>query len=124
MRKTRHAVFGIVVALGAVGLPAVAVPAAHAGPDNYMEIRHHGAYVASTCYRWRGSDKQDYCHEGRTNPQSWKAYFPADATGATITLHAVAAGESVSTHVEDVNVNHCFELQGTTLNPRILETSC
>lgn len=125
MNNGRKGLLGLVT-LGATCLSIVALaPAAHAGTDNYIQITHNASFVANTCFNWRDAENRNYCNNARPVGTSWKAYFPAEATGAMIDL-SIWPGYTAkaSAVVTDTNRNHCFEISGSAVNPTLLETGC
>jgi hypothetical protein len=125
VKNSHRAVFGVLALSAACFSTALAAPAAHAGSENYIQITHKAAFVANTCYNWREAENKNYCHNARSAGDSWKAYFPADATGVIIDLSLWPAySAKASAPVTDTNRNHCYEVSGTLLNPTLLETGC
>ncbi|GGO97112.1 hypothetical protein [Wenjunlia tyrosinilytica] len=114
------------IALGATCLATMTLaPTAQAEGGSYIRIKHSGAFVANTCYDWRGAEKRNYCHTGRPVGDSWLAYLPTGATGALIDLSVWPSfGAKASAVVTDTSQNHCFEISGSALNPTLLETGC
>ncbi|MBT2423442.1 hypothetical protein J7F01_41235 [Streptomyces sp. ISL-22] len=100
-------------------------PAAHAASENYIQITNNGWFVANTCFTWRDAEQRNYCNNARPIGNSWKAYFPAEATGAIVDL-SIWPGYTAkaSAAITETGKNHCFEISGTALNPTLLETGC
>jgi hypothetical protein len=124
MRKTRRSVVLGTTALSAVLLGAgLMAPAAFAGSDNYIQFENKGAFLVDTCYKWKDQGNADYCHQNRPVGQTWRAYFPADATGVTVDVHVIG-GNKETLNINDVNVNHCYRTDGDLLSQHVLKVSC
>ncbi|MGW7488887.1 hypothetical protein [Streptomyces sp. NPDC054786] len=126
MKVNHRAVFGLLAAGSACFSAVLSAPAAYAGSDNYIQITNHAGILANTCYKWNGAESKNYCHNVRPVNDTWKAYFPADATGVKIDLSAsVVTYDTVDTAaVSDANRNHCFEITGLADRPKLQETGC
>lgn len=58
---------------------------------------------------------------------SWQAYFPAEATGATVkvTFAGSTDGPPKTVIIDDANKNHCYELKGAWLSgSEVLRVNC
>ncbi|QHC23394.1 hypothetical protein [Streptomyces sp. GS7] len=118
--------YGLLAAGAATFSTVLSAPAAHAGTGNYLQITNNAGILANTCYKWRDAEDKNYCHNVRPVGTTWKAYFPAGATGAKIDLSAsVVTYATVDTAVvTDTNRNHCFEVTGLVDRPKLQETGC
>ncbi|MFC9238328.1 hypothetical protein ACFTZK_17990 [Streptomyces decoyicus] len=126
MKKSHRAVIGLLSVGAACFSTVLSAPAAYAGSDNYIQITNHGGVLANTCYKWRDAEGKNYCHNVKPVGQTWKAYFPAEATGAMIDLSISVVDYATvdSATVIDTNKNHCFEITGLADRPKLQETGC
>jgi hypothetical protein len=125
--KVNHrAVFGLLAVGAACFSTVLSAPAAYAGSQNYIQITNHAGILANTCYKWRDAEGKNYCHNVRPVNDTWKAYFPEEATGAKIDLStSIVDYATVDTAaVTDTNRNHCFEITGLVDRPKLQETGC
>ncbi|KOT87762.1 hypothetical protein ADK86_34360 [Streptomyces sp. NRRL F-5755] len=128
MRRTgRYAAVALALALGGGILTA---PSAAASTDNYISFKSDALYFVDTCYEWQGPDgiaKKNYCHNAKAKGATWKANFPAEATGATVKVSfaGYTGGPPKTVTIDDTNQNHCYELKGTWPNyAEVLRVNC
>lgn len=123
--KKRSLAYGA-AALGlAVAGGVLTAPSATAASDNYIQFDHQAASLIDTCYEWKGPDgieSKNYCHNYRPVGDSWKAYFPAEATGVTVTVHW--SGGSQPLYINEADKNHCYRLEGILPGIHVLDTKC
>jgi hypothetical protein len=126
MRKTRRSLVLGTTALSAVLGAGLMTPTAFAGPENYVEFSNSGGFLMTACFKWQGSTAEDYCHNRIPIGQNKRAYFPADAQGVEIQLDVIGdvSHKELSPQITDLNSNHCYEVSGTTFDPRITEKDC
>ncbi|MEU8781085.1 hypothetical protein [Streptomyces sp. NPDC048637] len=126
MQVNHRAVFGLLAVGAACFSTVLSAPAAYAGSDNYIQITNSGAFLANTCYKWRDAEGKNYCHKVRPVGDTWRAYFPAEATGAKIDLSTSIVDYATvdTTSVSDTNRNYCYTLTGAVDRPKIEETGC
>ncbi|WP_030376309.1 hypothetical protein [Streptomyces rimosus] len=104
-------------------------PSAAASTENFIQFKNDALYFVSTCFEWQGPDgvlKTD-CYEAKAKGQTWKAYFPAEATKADVkvTFAGYTGGPPKTVTVDDVNKNHCYQLKGTWPNyADVLRVNC
>jgi hypothetical protein len=125
-RAARRTAFSLAVGATLCTSAVALAPAAHAGTDNYIKITNKAGIVATACYQWRGvSSEKDYCTEGRPVGESWKAYFPENATSAVVDLK-LSKWDKVrdSAPAKDASKNHCFEIRGLLGSENLTETGC
>ncbi len=125
MNNRRRAVVGLIALAAACLTTETFASTAYAGSDNYIQFKQNAAFLATTCYHWQGAEQKDYCNNSRPLGDSWKVYFPANATGVVIDLKR-SPWESAQTSLAmtDANRNYCVEVSGTLLNPTLQKTGC
>ncbi|MFD5393184.1 hypothetical protein ACFWJW_02830 [Streptomyces sp. NPDC127097] len=107
-----------------------AAPTASASSDNYIQFSNNSGFLVDTCYQWQGPDgieSKNYCHTSKPVGQTWKAYFPAEATGATATVTFAMGNGGAKEYLYhlDANSNHCYRTTGLWPNGgEVLHTNC
>ncbi|PJN40249.1 hypothetical protein CG747_14490 [Streptomyces sp. CB02959] len=101
-------------------------PSATAATDNYIQFEHKAGSLIDTCYQWQGPEgieKKNHCQHDRPIGTSWKAYFPAGATGVTATVYWT--GGSQPLYINEPDENHCYRLEGTLVSGiHVLRQNC
>jgi hypothetical protein len=127
VRTIRHstACGAAALALGLAGAVLTAPPAS-ASSENYIGFTNSAGYFVDTCYEWKGPDgieSKNYCQWARPVGTSWKAYFPAEATGATVIINLTGSGKEYR-YIDNADKNHCFETTGVWPNGHVLGVNC
>ncbi|MGW1375822.1 hypothetical protein ACWD6P_16330 [Streptomyces sp. NPDC002446] len=122
----RRLTFGA-AALGlALAGAVMTAPSAAASSDNYISFEHKAGSLIDTCYAWQGPDgiaNKNYCQHDRPIGTSWKGYFPAEATGVTVTVYW--SGGSQPLYINEPDKNHCYKLEGTLVSGiHVLKANC
>lgn len=103
-------------------------PIASADSGHYIQFSNNSGFLVDTCYQWQGADpSKNYCHTSKPVGQTWKAYFPAEATGATATVTFAMGNGGAKTYLYnlDSNTNHCYQITGLWPNGgQVLHTNC
>ncbi|UKY47852.1 hypothetical protein [Streptomyces inhibens] len=130
MRTLKRSVaYGAAAAgLALIGTLAMA-PIASADSGHYIQFSNNSGFLVDTCYQWQGPDgieSKNYCHTAKPVGQTWKAYFPAEATGATATVTFAMGNGGAKEYLYnlDSNSNHCFQTTGLWPNGQVLRTTC
>ncbi len=127
MRTPKHSIAYGAAALGlALAGTAWTAPAASASSSNYIQFTNSAGYLVDTCYEWTGPngiESKNYCHRAKPVGTTWKAYFPAEATGATVTVNLTGSGQEYLYNL-DANTNHCYNVTGVWPNGHVLHTNC
>ncbi|MET8679692.1 hypothetical protein ABZW18_19480 [Streptomyces sp. NPDC004647] len=111
--------------LSLAGAVLTAPPAA-AGSDNYIGFENGAGYFIDTCYTWTGPDgieKKNYCHNAKTFDTSWKAHFPAEATGVTVTVNFTGSA-SQYLYINEAGTNHRYKFTGAWPHGHVLKVHC
>ncbi|MFE1173221.1 hypothetical protein [Streptomyces sp. NPDC058773] len=124
--KKRSLVCGAATLGIALAGAVMTAPAAHAAPDNYIAFDHKAGSLIDTCYEWKGPqgiESKNYCQHDRPIGTNWKGYFPAEATGATVTVYW--SGGSQPLYINEADKNHCFSIEGTLVSGiHVLRGNC
>ncbi|MBT2423439.1 hypothetical protein J7F01_41250 [Streptomyces sp. ISL-22] len=128
--RPRRTLWSAAYGAAAIGLAAAGVvvqaPSASASSDRYIAFTNDAGYLIDTCYTWKGSEgieSKNYCHRARPIGTSWKAYFPAEAEGATVTVNFTGS-HSVPVYLNETDTDHCFRLTGAWPNGHLLKVEC
>ncbi|MFD5394289.1 hypothetical protein ACFWJW_08670 [Streptomyces sp. NPDC127097] len=107
-----------------------AAPTASASSGNYIQFSNNSGFLVDTCYQWKGPDgieSKNYCHTSKPVGQTWKAYFPEEATGATATVTFAMGNGGAKEYLYDLSSdkNHCYQTTGLWPNGgEVLSTTC
>ncbi|BCK69003.1 hypothetical protein Srufu_029560 [Streptomyces libani subsp. rufus] len=127
IKKLTHGAAAVGLAL--LGTVAAA-PTASASEGNYIQFSNNSGFLVDTCYTWEGPDgieSKNYCHTSKPVGQTWKAYYPAEATGAsvTVTFAMGLGGDKKYEHNLESTSSHCFQTTGLWPNGgEVLGTTC
>ncbi|MGW1495198.1 hypothetical protein [Streptomyces sp. NPDC002402] len=125
-KMKRSAAYGAAALGVALAGAVMTAPPASASSDNYIRFTNDSGYFIDTCYTWKGPDgteSKNYCHHAKPVGTGWEAYFPAEATGVTVTVNFTGS-HSVPIYIDDANTNHCFKFTGVWPNGHVLRVQC
>lgn len=127
MRSRKRSLTCGAAALGlALAGAVLSAPSAVAASDNYIAFEHNAGSLIDTCYEWKGPagiESKNYCQHDRPIGTSWKGYFPAEATGVTVTVYWT--GGSKPLYINEADKNHCYKLEGTLVSGiHVLDVAC
>ncbi|MEE4418965.1 hypothetical protein [Streptomyces bugieae] len=129
-RLTQAGGYGAAVLAMVVGGGILTAPSAAASADNSLTFTNNALYFVDTCYEWQGPEgveKKNYCHNARAKGATWKAYFPPEATGATVkvTFAGYTGGAPKTVTIDDADKDHCYNLEGVWPNvAEVLRVNC
>lgn len=129
-RMKRAGGYGAAALALVLGGGILTAPSAAASADSFIQFKSDALYFVDTCYEWQGPagiEKKNYCHNAKAKGASWQAYFPAEATGATVkvTFAGSTDGPPKTVTIDDANKNHCYELKGAWLSgSEVLRVNC